>query len=78
VRYSDFDAASGQRRLKPFSQVDAHAGIDFDRFSIDAFAHNITDARGIVNLGFFGSVNGDVAAAVIRPRSFGLSLGYRY
>lgn len=78
VRYSDFDATSGQRRLKPFSQLDAHVGVDFDRFRIDAFAHNITDARGIVNLGFFGSVNGDVAAAVNRPRSFGLSLGYRY
>ena len=39
---------------------------------IDAFAHNITDSRGIVNLGFFGAVNGDISAAVIQPRSFGL------
>lgn len=78
VRYSDFDAASGQRRLRPFSQVDANLGVDFDRFRIDAFAHNITDSRGIVNLGFFGSVSGDTAAAVIQPRTFGLSLGYRY
>ncbi|HEX3675879.1 MAG TPA: TonB-dependent receptor [Sphingomicrobium sp.] len=78
VRYSDFDPANGQRRLKAFGQVDAHAGVDIGRFRVDAFARNITDARGIVNLGFFGDVNGDVAAAVIRPRSFGLSLGYRY
>jgi outer membrane receptor protein involved in Fe transport len=78
VRYSDFDAASGQRRLRPFSQVDANLGVDFDRFRVDAFAHNLTDARGIVNLGFFGSVDGDTAAAVIQPRTFGLSLGYRY
>jgi outer membrane receptor protein involved in Fe transport len=78
VRYSDFDPANGQRRLKAFSQVDAHAGVDIGRFRVDAFARNITDARGIVNLGFFGDVNGDIAAAVIRPRSFGLSLGYRY
>jgi iron complex outermembrane recepter protein len=77
VRYSDF-APTGQRRLRPFSQVDAHAGVDFGRWRLDAFAHNITDARGIVNLGFFGSVNGDTAAAVIQPRSIGLSLGYRY
>ena len=78
VRHTDFDAANGQKRLKPFSQLDAHAGVDFGRFRADAFAHNLTDARGIVNLGFFGAVNGDVAAAVVQPRSFGLSLGYRY
>ena len=78
VRYSDFVAGGSQRRLSPYSQVDANAGLDFGRFRLDAFAHNITDARGITNLGFFGSVNGDVAAAVIRPRSFGVSLGYRY
>ncbi|WP_458387938.1 TonB-dependent receptor [Sphingomonas sp. F9_3S_D5_B_2] len=77
TRYSDFDA-SGQRKLRPFSQIDAHAGADLGRFRIDAFARNITDARGIVNLGFFGSTNGDVAAAVIQPRTIGLSLGYRY
>jgi iron complex outermembrane receptor protein len=78
VRYSDFDPAKGQRRLRAFSQVDAHAGADIGRFRIDAFAHNITDSRGIVNLGFFGDVKGDVAASVIRPRSFGVALGYRY
>jgi outer membrane receptor protein involved in Fe transport len=78
VRYSDFDAANGQRRLRAFSQVDAHAGVDVGRFRVDAFAHNLTDARGIVNLGFFGDVRGDIAAAVVRPRSFGVALGYRY
>lgn len=78
VRHTDFDPALGQRRLSAFGQVDAHAGLDVGQFRIDAFAHNITDARGIVNLGFFGDVNGNVAASVIRPRSFGLALGYRY
>ena len=78
VRYSDFDAAAGQKRLGAFNQLDAHAGIDFDRFRLDAFAHNLTNDRGIVNIGFFGSVNGGLAAAVIQPRTFGLSLGYRY
>jgi len=64
--------------LRPFGQLDAHAGVDIDRFRIDAFAHNITDSRGIVNLGFFGAVSGDISAAVIQPRTIGLSLGYRY
>jgi iron complex outermembrane receptor protein len=78
TRYSDFDPESGQRRLRAFSQVDAHAGVDINRFRIDAFARNITDSRGIVNLSFFGPVSGDIAAAVIQPRTIGLSLGYRY
>ena len=67
-----------QRRLDSFGQVDAHAGVEMGRFRLDAFAHNLTNSRGIVNLGFFRAVNGDVAAAVIRPRSFGLALGFRY
>ena len=77
-RHSDFDPARGQRKLDAFGQVDAHAGVDFGRFRVDAFAHNLTDSRGIVNLGFFGNVKGDVSASVIRPRSFGLALGVRY
>jgi len=78
IRFSDFDPANGQRRLPAFSEFDAHAGLDIGRFRLDAFAHNITDKRGISNLGFFGDVKGDISAAVIRPRSFGLALGYRY
>jgi iron complex outermembrane receptor protein len=78
VRFSDFDPASGQRRLPAYGQIDAHAGVDFGKFRLDAFAHNIADSRGVVNLGFFRNVEGDFAASVIRPRSFGLALGNRY
>jgi hypothetical protein len=31
-----------------------------------------------VNIGAFGAFNGDLPAAVIMPRTFGLSLGVRY
>jgi outer membrane receptor protein involved in Fe transport len=78
TRHSDFRPGLGQIKLDAFSQVDAHAGVDIGRFRIDAFVHNLTDARGIVNIGFFGSPTGDLAASVIRPRSFGLALGARY
>jgi outer membrane receptor protein involved in Fe transport len=77
-RFTEFDPVEGQHRLGSFGQIDAHAGVDFGRFRVDAFAHNLTDSRGITNVGFFGDVNGDLAAAIIRPRSFGLALGYRY
>lgn len=76
-RFTDFDP-SGQNKLGSYGQIDAHAGVEFGRFRVDAFTHNLTDSRGVTNVGFFGDVNGDLAAAVIRPRSFGLALGYRY
>ena len=43
-RYSDFDAASGQRKLRPYSQVDAHLGVDFDRFRPDDAVQAALDA----------------------------------
>lgn len=78
-RRSDFDAAFGQQRLKAFSQIDANLGVDFGRFSVDAFVHNLTDSRGIVNFGTRASApNGDFAAAVIQPRTIGISLRAKY
>lgn len=78
-RDSGFDPASGQTRLPAYSQVDAHAGVTFNRFRLDAFVRNLTDSRGITNLGTAGSaLDGAISVAVIRPRSFGLSLGVRY
>jgi len=79
-RFSDFSPAPirNERKLSAYGQVDAHAGVDFGRFRVDAFAHNLTDSRGITNVGFFGDINGDFAAAVVRPRSFGLALGVQY
>jgi outer membrane receptor protein involved in Fe transport len=76
-RFSDFEAANGQRKLDSFGQVDAHAGLEFGRYRLDAFVRNLTDARGIVNLGFFGDLNGNLAASVIRPRTVGVSFSVR-
>ena len=76
-RRGDFSPA-GQPHLDAFSQIDAHVGVDFNRFRFDAFARNLTDARGVLNLATQGPVNGNYAAAIVRPRSFGLALGYRY
>ncbi|WP_404712992.1 TonB-dependent receptor [Sphingomonas sp. MMS24-J13] len=78
-RRSDFDASIGQHPLGAFGQLYAHAGVSFDRFRIDAFVRNLTDSRGITNVGALGSApNGAIAAAVVRPRSFGLTVGVRY
>jgi outer membrane receptor protein involved in Fe transport len=84
-RFSDFNPppapdvpAAPQHKLDSFSQIDAHAGVDVGKFRIDAFVRNLTDSQAIVNIGAFGAFNGDLAAAVIMPRTFGLSLGVRY
>jgi outer membrane receptor protein involved in Fe transport len=78
-RSSDFDTSYGQSHLKAFGLLDAHAGVSFDRLRLDLFVRNLTDSRGITSLGGAGSaLNGARAAGIVRPRSFGLSLGYRY
>jgi len=78
-RRGDFAPIVGQARLSSFDQLDAHAGVDVGRFRVDAFAHNLTDAHGIVSLATFGAPrDGSFAASVIRPRSFGLTAGIRY
>ena len=79
VRYSDFRSGRRAAHAQAYSQVDAHAGVDFGRFRFDAFVHNLTDARGIANLGFFGDVQrrfrGRRDPPAVGRRS---SLGYRY
>ena len=71
-------AAGGRSSVASYSQVDAHAGAMSERFRIDAFVHNLTNSRGIINIGFFGDVNGIFRRRRNRPRSVGLALGYRY
>ena len=77
-RHSAFET-TGQHTLKAYSLLDAHAGVSFDKMRIDLFVRNLTDSRGITDLGGAGSaLNGLLAAGVVRPRSVGLSIGYRY
>jgi outer membrane receptor protein involved in Fe transport len=78
-RESAFDTTYGQHRLGSFSQVDAHVGVTYDHFRLDAFVRNLTDSRGILDVGTAGSAdNGAISAAIIRPRSFGATLGFSY
>ena len=69
----------GQQHLGGFSQIDAHAGITYGKFRLDAFVRNLTDTRGIIDVGAFGSAeNGAIGVAIVRPRSIGATLGFRY
>ena len=75
---------AGQVELPSYDVIDLRAGVDFERFTIELFAKNVTDEYALVTFGAFGQTptgpsglpNG--AAAVLRPRTIGLSLSTRF
>ena len=70
--------------LPSYDVIDLRAGVDFERFSVELFAKNVTDEYALVSFGGFpltpqmtpGLLNG--AAAVLRPRTIGLVLSARF
>jgi iron complex outermembrane receptor protein len=81
---ADFEAgytqATGRQRTLPsYEIVDLRAGVRFDRVSIEAFARNIGNSRGIVDAGGIGMyANGAIGTALVRPRTIGLTLGAEF
>lgn len=77
----DFDlayrSANGrQRQVRAYDVVDLRAGVDLGAFSVEAFAKNVTDSHGRTSTGGIGGFpNGALPTGVIRPRSFGVTVG---
>ena len=69
-----------QRELPSYAVVDLRAGVDFGRFSIEAFGRNVTDSYGLtafappVTSGLPAFPNGAAGASPIRPRTFGVAV----
>lgn len=70
-----------QRRIRAYQVIDLSAGLDFGRFSLDAYAKNLGNSAGrtsTTGTTVFGAFpvypNGAIGTGVIRPRTFGLSL----
>ena len=64
-----------QREIPNYATLDLRAGVDFGKFSVEAYARNVTDADGITSLGdATGVPDGGILAAFIQPRTIGLSL----
>jgi iron complex outermembrane receptor protein len=68
-------------RIPSYAEFDLRAGVNLDRFRIEAFAHNLFDKRGITDAFAFPSPptppsfpNGAAAIGVIRPRTIGLTV----
>jgi outer membrane receptor protein involved in Fe transport len=65
-------------RIPSYTEVDVRAGANVGQFTIEAFARNLFDKRGITDaFAFNGGLtfpNGAAALGAIRPRTIGLTL----
>ncbi|HEX3423049.1 MAG TPA: TonB-dependent receptor [Sphingomicrobium sp.] len=86
-QYGDFDAAyrlatGHQRQINPYGEVDLRAGLDFRKFTLEAFVQNLTDSHGLTSATLITDAitgapalpNGALSAGIIRPRTIGLTL----
>ena len=75
-----FDANGHHRKVDGYQVVDLRAGVDFGRFSIEAYSKNLFDSHGRTSTtgtdanGLPLYPNGAIGTGVIRPRVIGLSL----
>jgi len=64
-------------RVPAYTEVDLRGGVNFGDFTVEAFAHNLFDKRGLVDVGGFDGFTfpaGAAGASAIRPRTIGLTL----
>jgi outer membrane receptor protein involved in Fe transport len=73
----DFVKAAGRQfRIASYAVADLRAGVDFGKFSVEAYAKNLTNAAGKTSVSGEGNYPfGAVGTGVIRPRVIGLTLG---
>lgn len=75
-RYSGFDASYGQTKMPGYSEFDLRTGVDWNGWSLTIYAKNVTDERGISELGTGGSAatGGAPFLFIDRPRVVGLTI----
>jgi iron complex outermembrane recepter protein len=75
-------AFTPQRRVPDYAIIDLRAGVEFDRFTIEAYVKNLTNTEGVSSLTVLTDQVLDnnilpgnaIRAALTRPRTIGLSL----
>lgn len=75
-----------QRKVPSYTTLNLRAGAELGRFTIEAFARNVTNSRGIASLseitdqltGGNPLAGGALRASFIQPRSFGLTVQTRF
>ncbi|HKQ13920.1 MAG TPA: TonB-dependent receptor [Steroidobacteraceae bacterium] len=68
-----------QRRIESYDVFDLQTGVDFGRWTIELYGKNLTDEDGKTSTGAIGSIpQGALPTGVIRPRTYGLTLGFNF
>jgi outer membrane receptor protein involved in Fe transport len=70
-RVSDFPFKA---KLPGFSTFDAQIGVRSGKYSIELFAKNLSDERGITNYVPLGATGGVGTLGIVRPRTIGIRL----
>ena len=78
-----YRAANGrQREIPSYDVIDLSAGLDFGRFTLEAFVNNLGNSRGRTSTtgtdvfgGFPLFPGGAIGTGILRPRTFGAALG---
>jgi hypothetical protein len=79
-------AFNEQRRIPSYTTLDLRAGVQFGRYSVDAFARNVTNSRGINSVvevsdaltGGSSLPGGALRAGLLQPRTVGITLGAEF
>ena len=81
-RYADFgnrEPDGSIRMAENYTTVDLRTGLLRNNWSVELYGKNVTNERGINDIvapGFFP--NGAIGIGMTRPRTFGLSVGFRF
>lgn len=77
--FSNRDANGDIRDAEAYTTLGLRAGVLAGRWSLEVYGKNLTDETGVTSIGSGDeAVTGRVELAVIRPRTFGLSVGVRF
>jgi outer membrane receptor protein involved in Fe transport len=81
IDLSELDENGDVVRVPGYAEVDLRAGVNIDRWTIEAFVQNLFDKGGITAAnGFDGASfpNGAAGIAIVRPRTIGLTATIKY
>jgi outer membrane receptor protein involved in Fe transport len=78
-RIDPTDPASARREADEYTTVDLRTGLLWENWTVELYGKNVTDEEGINDIiapGIFPA--GAAAVSIIRPRTIGLAVGYRF
>ena len=64
--------------LPSYSTVNAQVGMDYGRWSVELYGHNLGNERGIAEYGNMGAANQHGQAVFIQPRTVGVQVAVKF